>query len=160
MELENAIASGLFVYLVKCLHGATWDMTRSVLSLRYYAQYLVDVSNSPRSDKENLFTAWKKLQDDREFTASAMKVLSAPYLIPLAVFIQHEWAGLKKEKTIGSDQIKDFAKYVVRAGKLHVSDHRDPNKALERCKLISFYEGDKSLPSAQDCHAKQTKSVA
>ena len=160
MELENAIASGLFLYLVKCLLGATWDMTRSVLSLRYYAQYLLDVSSSSRSDNEKLSTAWKKLQDDRELTASAMKVLSAPYLIPFAVFIQHEWAGLKKEKTIGSEQIKDFAKYVVRAGRLHVDDYREPKKALERCKVISFYGDVKSFPVAQDCDAKQMKSVA
>ncbi|MAW42160.1 MAG: hypothetical protein CMJ30_07105 [Phycisphaerae bacterium] len=135
-------------------------MSRAILSLRYCAQFMVDVRNSPKSDNDEMSASWKKLLEESELRTSAMKVLSAPYLIPTALFIQHELLGLKKEKTIGSEQIKDFAKYVVRAGRLHVDDHRDPNKALERCKVISFYGGDKFLPSAQDCHAKQIKSVA
>jgi hypothetical protein len=159
--LAFTILPGVLGYLIKNYLGATARMSRAILSLRYCAQFMVDVSNSSKSDNDEMSTSWKKLLEESELRTSAMKVLSAPYLIPTALFIQHELLGLKKEKTIGSGQIKDFAKYVVRAGRLHVDDRRDPNKALERrCKVISFYGGDKVLPSPQDCHAKQMKSVA
>ena len=162
MDLENTIAAGLFLYLVKCLFGETSNMTRSVLSLRYCAQYLLAVSDSPHSDNEKLSSAWRKLHEEGEITTSAMNVLSAPYLIPLAVFIQHEWAGLKKEKTIGSEQIKDFAKYVVRSGRLHVNNYRDPNNAhlLKCCRDISFFGHDAASCSAHDRDPKQMTSAA
>ena len=162
MDLENTIAAGLFLYLVKCLFGATSNMTRSVLSLRYCAQYLLAVSDSPQSDNEKLSSAWKKLHEEGEITTSAMKVLSAPYLIQLALFIQHKLSRSKEEKTTGSEQIKTFANYVVRSGRLHVNNYRDPNNAhlLKCCRDISFFGHDAASCSAQDRDPKQMASAA
>ena len=159
--LEIIISSGVFGYLIKNFLGATADMSRAILSLRYFAQYMLEVQKSSQSD-QRVLAAWKKLHKNGGVNASAMKVLSSPYLIPSALFVQHELSGLEKEKEIGSEQIRTFAKYVVRAGRLHVNGYRDPSvkHVLKRCRDISFYEHDVSSPLAHDLGPKQMKSAA
>ena len=95
--LAFTILPGVLGYLIKNYLGATARMSRAILSLRYHAQFMVDVRNSPNSDNDEMSASWKKLLEESELRTSAMKVLSAPYLIPTALFIQHELLGLKKE---------------------------------------------------------------
>ena len=141
--LDNPITYGVLVYLLTNFLGAVANLSRAILSIRYCAQYVIDASKrcGGVSRTEAMQTAWNDLVSDDAMKDSAMKVLSYPAgFISTALWIQREWLGLESENPATSNDIRDFAKYVVRAARLHDKDQRSPNAVMQNyCEKVAFY---------------------